>query len=102
MNLKEKFAQKMLEEKLDFLPLMDSIELQNSGIYLETKFYWVMDSEELEDNGEGKTIEELLKEYDEIYGLENTWNLKIGESGEAFSEFTFTLCAAPTYIYLIK
>ena len=40
MNLKEKFAQKMLEEKLDFLPLMDALELYKSGVKLETKFWW--------------------------------------------------------------
>lgn len=102
MSLKEKFAQKMLDEKLDFLPLLESVELAESGVVLETKFHWVVNSEELKDNGEDMTIKEVLKEYDDIYGSENTWDLKIGESGEQFDEFTLTLCPAPTYIDLIK
>lgn len=102
MDLKEKFAQKMLEEKLDFLPLNESIELHEAGTILKTKFSWVINSEELEDNGDGKTTSELLKEYDEIYGLENDWELRVGKSDDEFDEFTLELCPAPTYIDLIK
>ena len=36
-NLKEKYAQKMLEGKLDFLPLKEALELYNLGIKLETR-----------------------------------------------------------------
>ena len=102
MTIKEKFAQKMLAEKLDFLPLLESIELQESGVVLKTKFHWVMSSEELEDNGYQKTPSELLEEYDKIYGSDNTLKLRIGESEEQFDEFTLIICPAPTYIDLIK
>lgn len=102
MDLKEKLAQKMLEEKLDFLPLVESIGLYEAGFHIKTKFSWVVNSEELEDNGEGKEITEVLEEYDEIYGLENTWNLKVGKPDDEFDEFTLSLCPAPTYIDLIK
>lgn len=101
MSLKKKFAQKMLDEKLDFLPLKESIELKESGITLETKFNWIVRSEELEDNGQDMTIEEILKEVEEIYGLENDYALTVGDS-EKFDEFTLELCPAPTYIDLIK
>ena len=102
MDLKEKLAKKMLVEELDFLPLAESVKLYESGVKVETHFWWVMNSEELEDNGEGKTIAELLKEYDEIYGLYSNCNLRKGNRTEEFDEFTLELCPAPTYIDLIK
>jgi hypothetical protein len=102
MDLKGRFAQKMLEEKLDFLPLKESLDLYNSGIVLKTEFSWVMHSEEIEDSGNGMTTEELFKAYDEIYGLDNKDYLKIGKSQDEFDEFTLELCPAPTYIDLIK
>lgn len=102
MTLKEKFAQKMLDEKLDFLPLLESIELYESGVAYESRFHWVMNSEELENNGYKRTPAQLLEEYDEIYGLGNTSELKIGKSEGEFDEFTLVVCPAPTYIDLIK
>jgi len=101
-NLKFRFAQKMLNEKLDFLPLKESIELYDSCENLETAFWWVMHSEELTDNGDGLTTEELFAEYDEIYGIENKDYLKVGKEDDEFDEFTLALCPAPTYIDLIK
>ena len=102
MTLKEKFAQKMVEEKLDFLPLKESIELFNSGVTLETRFWWVCGSEELEDNGEYMTKEEILIALEEIYGEDNDYALTIGDRYEQFDEFTLDLAPAPTYIDLIK
>lgn len=102
MKLKEKFAQKMFDEKLDFLPLADSVELFDSGIELETQFWWVMCSEELTDNGNGLTTEELFFEYDELYGIDNKDYLRVGKEYDEFDEFTLALCPAPTYIDLIK
>jgi len=101
-NLKFRFAQKMLDEKLDFLPLKESLELYDSCEKLETTFWWVMHSEELTDNGGGLTTEELFAEYDEIYGIENKDYLKVGKEYDEFDEFTLALCPAPTYIDLIK
>lgn len=104
MSLKEKFAQKMLEEKLDFLPLKESLELSNSGINLETRFNWVIDTEELgtdEKETSEMTKEELLESYNEVFGRDNSCGLKIGDY-DTFSEFTLELCPAPTYIDLIK
>jgi len=100
MTLKEKFAQKMLEEKLDFLPLEESIELYKSGVKVKTKFWWVMNVEEIE-NGHDLDTEDLLREYNEVFGLDNDYALTIGDE-EKFDEFTLELCPAPTYIDLIK
>lgn len=95
------YAQKMLDKKLDFLPLIDSYELLQAGIKLETMFSWVMHSEELTDNGYGKSLQELLLEYDEIYGEGNQDYLKVGKKYDEFDEFTLEICPAPTYIDLI-
>lgn len=102
MNLKAKFAQKMLDEKLDFLPLIESIQLLESGVTLETKFHWVMRTEELGDDYDEMTSPQLLEACDEIYGLDNDYALRIGKSYDEFDEFTLELCPAPTYIDLIK
>lgn len=101
MSLKEKFAQKMLDEKLDFLPLKESLELFDSGVEVKTTFSWVMHIEEIPDH-EDMTSEELFEAYDEIYGLDNDYYLKVGNRDEEFDEFTLELCPAPTYIDLIK
>lgn len=101
MDLKEKFAQKMLEEKLDFLPLKESMELADS-YNVETKFSWVARSEELEDNGSSMTMEEIIKEIETTYGLDCEYALTIGKTYDEFEEFTIPLCPAPTYIDLIK
>jgi hypothetical protein len=100
---KEKFAQKMLDEKLDFLPLQESIDLLGSGIELETRFYWVINTEELgtdEKEPYEMDIEELIENYKEVFG-DSDWGLRVGNS-EEFDEFTLELAPAPTYIDLIK
>lgn len=102
MTLKEKFAQKMLEEKLDFLPLKESIELLDSGVKLETNFWWVCRNEELDDNGAYMTKEEVLIALEELYGNGNDYALTIGDRYTQFDEFTLELAPAPTYIDLIK
>lgn len=100
MTLKQKFAQKMLDGKLDFLPLKESLELHDSGEVVETKFMWVMNVEEIPEHDE-LTTEELFKEFIEIYDLSDDYALTIGRDDE-FDEFTLELCPAPTYIDLIK
>lgn len=102
MELKEKLAQKMLEEKLDFLPLKYALELYDSGVQIETRFSWVCRSEELEDNGDDMTTEEIFNSLEEIYGEPDDYHLTIGVLNETFDEFTLELCPAPTYIDLIK
>lgn len=92
----------MLEEKLDFLPVAESIELFDSEVELDTRFWWVMRSEELENNGEDMTTEELFEAYDELYGLGSDYGLTIGDRHEQFDEFTLELCPAVTYIDLIR
>ena len=101
-NLKFRFAQKMEQERLDFLPVKESLELFDSCGELQTSFWWVMHSEELTDNGDGLTTEEIFAEYDEIYGLDNKDYLRVGKQYDEFDEFTLALCPAPTYIDLIK
>tara|TARA_R110000782_G_scaffold260726_2_gene352055 strand:- start:1332 stop:1649 length:318 start_codon:yes stop_codon:yes gene_type:complete len=98
----EKLKQKMLNEKLDFLPLKESLELFDSGIELNTMFWWVMHNEELEDNGFDKTAEELFAEYEELFGMNNRDYLRIGRQGEEFDEFTLDLCPAITLGDLLK
>jgi hypothetical protein len=101
MSLKEKFAKKMLKEELDFLPLKESLELYETGVRVETRFSWVVRTEELEDNGEDMTTAEILAEIEEVYGLDNDYALTIGDRYDEFDEFTLELCPAPTYIDLI-
>jgi hypothetical protein len=71
-KLKQKFAQKMLDEKLDFLPLEESLQLVECDINLDTRFHYVCSIEE------------------------------IGDDYNHFEEFTHGICPAPTYIDLIK
>lgn len=100
--MKEKFAQKMIEEKLDFLPLKESLELYNSGEVYESTFWWVARSEELENNGFDMSVEEIIKECFELYGDNSDYGIKIGDRHNQFDEFTLELFPAPTYIDLIK
>lgn len=97
MNLKENFAQKMLDEKLDFLPLEESLQLKEAGINIETKFSWVCNVEELDEDLE--TDREFADAAIEFYG---TNGCKIGNGYNQFNEFTHDICPAPTYIDLIK
>lgn len=102
-KLKQKFAQKMLDEKLDFLPLEESLQLVESGINLETNFFWVINVEELGTDDKEPyemTTEELLENYQEVFG-DSDYGLRVGNS-EEFDEFTLELAPAPTYIDLIK
>lgn len=92
----------MLEKGLDFLPFKESLELFDSGANVDTQFWWVMCNEELTDNGDGLTTEELLAEYDEIYGLDNNCYFRVGREDEEFNEFTLNLCPAPTIGDLIQ
>ena len=103
-ELKQKFAQKMLDEKLDFLPLEESIQLVDCDINLDTRFSWVINVEELgtsEKEYYEMTTEELLENYREVFG-DSDYGLKVGDSDQEFSEFTMGLAPAPTYIDLIK
>lgn len=100
--MKEQLAQKMLDEKLDFLPLKESLELLNSGVKLDTEFSWVVCTEELEDNGYDMPVEQIIEEHALIYGEDDKDYLKVGKAYNEFDEFTLVLCPAPTYINLIK
>jgi len=100
--MKQRLAQKMLDEKLDFLPLKESLELLNSGVKLNTQLSWVVCTEELGDNGYDMTPEQIIEEHGKIYGKDDKKNLTVGNSYNEFDEFTLELCPAPTYIDLIK
>lgn len=100
--MKEKFAQKMLDERLDFLPLKESLELFESGIVLKTNLSWVVNSEEIEDNGYGMSKQEIIDAHAEIFGENDRNYLKVGKSYDEFDEFTLVICPAPTYIDLIQ
>lgn len=91
--MKEKLKQKMLDEKLDFLPLKESLELYNLiGDSVETRFWWVANIEEVEDAW-SLMIDDLLIALDE--------EPEIGEKGYKYDEFTFDLAPAYTYIDLL-
>lgn len=98
MDLKQKFAQKMLDEKLDFLPLEESLQLVEAGVELKTKFSWVCSFEEIGDEFETprEFAEAAIDLYGEYYGVE------IGNGYNHHEEFTYDICPAPTYIDLIK
>ena len=100
--MKEKLAQKMLEEKLDFLPLQDSFKLKESGVHLETRFGWVLNIEEMPEGISEKPLDEILEIVKDLYGDYYDNYLTIGDSYSAFDEFTLELCPAPTYIDLIR
>lgn len=100
--MKEKLAQKMLEEKLDFLSLEDSLALYNSEPSVQTRFWWVARTEEIGDEVYNMNSEEIIAEIYEIYGEGNDYALTIGDENNHFQEFTYPLCPAPTYIDLIK
>lgn len=99
--MKEILAQKMLDDKLDFLSLEDSLALHNSVEVYESRFWWVARSEELENNGFDMSAEEVIKECLEIYG-DSDYGITIGDRHEQFDEFTLELFPAPTYIDLIR
>ena len=101
-ELKQKFAQKMLDENLDFLPLEESLQLLESGTNLETRFSWVCRTEELEDNGDDMTTKEILDSLEDLYGEPDDYHLTIGKPYDEYDEFTLELAPAPTYIDLIK
>jgi len=101
-NLKAQFLQKMLTEKLDFLPIEDSIKLHDSGLDIKTRFSWVIRSEELEDNGDGMTTEEIFSSLEEIYGEPDDYHIAIGNSYDHFDEFTLEICPAYTIGDLLK
>lgn len=106
MTLKEKFAQKMLDEKLDFLPIEESLELLNSGEKVETRLNWIAYIEEVAD-GYDCDIEDMFKELEEAYGIYDDSG-KISKYTKCFSlkendddSFDREICPAPTYIDLI-
>ena len=99
MDLKQKFAEKLLEWKLDFLPLEESLQLVEAGIRLETTFSYVANIEEIAD-AEDMTPRQVVEEIKEIFG--NSYGLEIGNRYDHFDEFTLEICPAPTYIDLIK
>ena len=96
MDLKQKFAQKMLDEKLDYLPLEESLQLIEAGIVLETRFHYVCSIEEIGD--EFDTPREFAEAALDFY----TDGIEIGDDYDHFEEFTYGICPAPTYIDLIK
>jgi hypothetical protein len=86
----------MLDDKLDFLPLEESLQLIENGIVLKTMFHHVCSTEEIGDEyEEPRDFVEAIKM---VYGDNH---IKIGNSYNHFDEFTYGICPAPTYIDLI-
>jgi hypothetical protein len=100
--MRKKFAKKMLEENLDFLPLEESIALFDSGVELNTRFWWVCRNEELDNNGEDMNTEEIISSLEEIYGELDDYYITIGKQYDEFDEFTLPLAPAPTLADLTK
>lgn len=100
--MKDLMAGKVLAEKLNHLPLGDSIMLMESGVDVETESFWVIHSEELEDNGWGMTPAQLIEAHADLYGEYDKDYLKVGNGYDDFDEFTLKICPAPTYMELIK
>lgn len=104
MELKQRLAQKMLDNKLDFLWLDDSLELNQWEWAVITKFSWVYNDEELDwldwvlEFTENSLLK-VKKEMQKIYGEET---FIIGKWYDEFEEFTTKVCPSPTYIDLIK
>jgi len=95
----EKYLEQMFAGKLDFLPLEESLKLSESGIKLDTRFHWVVCTEELSE--EEMTFSDIIEECEDIYGKDSDY-LKIGDAYKEFDEFTLSLCPAPTYMDLLK
>lgn len=96
----------MLEKRLDFLPIEESIELFKQGINLTTTLDYVAYIEEVED-GYDCEIDSLLEQLDEVVGIydkdgkididDHTISLKLYTD-----DFERVICPAPTYIDLLK
>ncbi len=106
MTLIEKYAQKMLDEKLDFLPIEDAHKLYEQGIIVPSREHYCISIENFtEFNGVGDETEFYIKEILETYSsLERAQGklIEIGDSYDLFEEFTYALFPAPTYIDLIR
>lgn len=89
----------MLDEKLDFLPLEESLQLVEAGVKIETKFSWVCSVEEICED-EFETPREIAEAAIDFYG--ENWGVEIGNGYNHHQEFTYEICPAPTYIDLIK
>lgn len=98
-ELIELLAKRMLEEKLSFLPLEESLQLKDADVNLDTEFYWVGMIEEVPDHWD-LDDDNILIEIEDIYG-QPTDMVRVGRKDE-FDEFTHVFCPAPTYIDLIK
>ena len=96
-ELIEKFAKKMLDEKLDFLPVEESLQLTEAGVEYKTRFSYVVSIEELDEDLSNPR--EILDAAIEFYGVHG---VEIGDDYDHFEEFTFGICPAPTYIDLLK
>ena len=106
MNLKERFAQKMLDGKLNHLPVEDAYELYKQGIIIPSEEYYCISVEEFEEfNYKGDEtefyIKQILKEYDSLEDAVGSL-IEIGDDYDHFDEFTYGLFPAPTYMELIK
>ena len=107
MELKEKFAQKMLDGKLNHLPIKESYELYKAGIIVPTREHYVISLEEFDEwDYKGSEVEyyikECLKEYKDLEEAFDNDLIEIGDDYDHFEEFTYGLFPAPTYIELIK
>ncbi len=106
MELKEKFAQKMLDGKLNHLPIEDAYKLYKQGIIIPSRDSYVISIEEFEEwNYEGDQTEFYIKEILDTYSsLEKATGriIEIGNDYDHFDEFTYGLFPAPTYMELIK
>lgn len=104
MSLRKKFAEKMLNEKLDFLPLKESYELFKSDEKVEqTTMYWMYNDEEIyfeedEDYYDMKKVKKAMKEIEMTPdGMFFIWNFD-----SADEDYNVEFCPCPTYIDLIK
>lgn len=108
MDLKEQFAQKMLDEELRFLPIEDAYELYKQGIIVPCNDYYVLPEKSDFDewDGEGNEtdhyIDQILSEYDGDWEMALEDTLDIGTAEELFDEESLELFPAPTYEELTK
>lgn len=107
-TLREKFAKKMLDGKLDHLPFNDSMELFKSDEKIENSREWYVinkenfaDQEDYDIDEVDYYLNEIIKEFGSIEQAED-YALDIGDDYDHFDEFTLGVCPAPTYMELIR
>lgn len=101
----KELAEMMLEKRMDFLPIEESIQLIKEGITIKTQLNYIAMYEEIED-GYDCEIDDLLERMEEELGIYDSngkiavddYNIMLKSTEDSFERI---ICPAPTYIDLL-